>query len=59
MQAIGHEIYKTTDLNVIYVTAENFGNEFISTLLNKKTQDFKKKYRYTADVLLIDDIHFF
>ncbi|WNZ38681.1 DnaA/Hda family protein, partial [Treponema pallidum] len=43
----------------IYVTAENFGNEFISTLLNKKTQDFKKKYRYTADVLLIDDIHFF
>ncbi|MEL3901839.1 MAG: chromosomal replication initiator protein DnaA [Treponema phagedenis] len=58
MQAIGNEIYRTTDLNIIYVTAESFSNEFISALGSKKTQEFKNKYR-KADVLLIDDIHFF
>ena len=56
LQGIGNFITeKYPSLNVIYVTAENFTNEFISNLNNISA--FKKKYR-EADVLLIDDIHF-
>ena len=56
LQAIGNFITeKYPAMNVIYVTAENFTNEFISNLNNISA--FKKKYR-DADVLLIDDIHF-
>lgn len=57
MQAIGNEIFKTTHARVIYVTAESFTNEFIQAIQNKTTNQFKNKYR-SADVLLIDDIHF-
>ncbi|MBR4159192.1 MAG: chromosomal replication initiator protein DnaA [Spirochaetia bacterium] len=59
MQAIGNDIYQRfPDKKVVYVTAENFTNEFISALGQKKTAAFKNKYR-GVDVLLIDDIHFF
>lgn len=58
MQAIGNEVYSTTGQKVVYVTAETFTNEFIQSLGQNVTKSFKDKYR-TADVLLIDDIHFF
>ncbi|MDR2403465.1 MAG: chromosomal replication initiator protein DnaA [Spirochaetaceae bacterium] len=58
MQAIGNYIYENSDSKVIYITAENFMNEFIQALKDDKMSAFKNKYRY-VDVLLIDDIHFF
>ena len=59
MQAIGNDIYQRfPDKKVVYVTAENFTNEFIASISQKKTAAFKNKYR-GVDVLLIDDIHFF
>ena len=59
MQAIGNEIFRRfPDKKVVYVTAENFTNEFIAALSLRKTAAFKNKYR-GVDVLLIDDIHFF
>lgn len=58
MQAIGNELYKTSNLKIIYISAENFTNEFIHSLQSKTQSQFKMKYR-KADVLLIDDIHFF
>ena len=58
MQAIGNKIWNTTKLKVIYVTAENFTNEFVECVQKKMMPAFKSKYR-KADVLLIDDIHFF
>jgi chromosomal replication initiator protein len=57
MQSIGNYIYGESNAKVIYVTAENFTNEFIQSIRDKTTQAFKNKYRY-IDVLLIDDIHF-
>ncbi len=42
---------------VAFVTAENFTNEFVESIKIKKEGQFKNKYR-SADVLLIDDIHF-
>ena len=59
MKAIGHYIYHNTNLNnVIYISAENFTNEFTQSIRNRTEKEFKAKYR-NADVLLIDDIHFF
>jgi len=57
IQSIGNYIRKTTKQKVLYVTAENFTNEFIQSVNDKNLQQFKNKYR-KADVLLIDDIHF-
>ena len=57
MQAIGNYIYNNSETKVIYITAENFTNEFIQAIRDNKTSAFKNKYRY-VDVLLIDDIHF-
>jgi len=63
MQAIGNHVHVTTDNDVIYITSENFLNEYLEGLKphehGKNTmKSFKNKYRYT-DVLLIDDIQFF
>lgn len=58
MQAIGNYIYNKNDkLKICYISAENFGNEFTSSLASKKINEFKNKYR-NLDVLLLDDIHF-
>ncbi|MBP7480765.1 MAG: chromosomal replication initiator protein DnaA [Spirochaetaceae bacterium] len=57
MQAIGNLSWKEKGCKIIYITAENFTNEFVESIKNNKTQDFKNKYR-NADMLLIDDIHF-
>lgn len=60
MQSIGNKIYSETgdESKICYITAENFTNEFTSTIVNKSTDKFKTKYR-KLKVLLLDDIHFF
>lgn len=63
MQAVGHRILeKWPNKKVIYITSENFMNEFISTITDSKnsvsnSQIFRDKYR-KCDVLMIDDIQF-
>ena len=58
IQAIGNAVYSEFDnAKVVYVTAESFTTEFIQAIREKKTHQFKAKYR-SADLLLIDDIHF-
>jgi chromosomal replication initiator protein len=58
MQSIGNRVWlESPKLKVICITAEEFTNEFIQSIHDKTTQNFKNKYRY-VDVLLIDDIHF-
>lgn len=59
MHAIGNYVFKNSpDKKVICITAEEFTNEFIQMIHDRSTHEFKNKYR-NADVLLIDDIHFF
>jgi chromosomal replication initiator protein len=58
IQAIGNaslNLLNTKD--IVYVTAETFTNEFISSIQGDTTHIFKKKYR-SVNLLLIDDIHF-
>ncbi len=58
IQSIGNYIQDNTpELQIVYVTAEMFTNEFIQAIGGEKTPQFRNKYR-KADVLLIDDIHF-
>ncbi len=56
LHAIGHVILQSTD-RVIYVTAEQFTNEFITAIRERSTEQFRNKYR-GVDALLIDDIQF-
>ncbi len=58
LQSIGNYIDEhNPKMKIIYVTAENFTNEFINALSENNASSFKLKYR-NIDVLLIDDIHF-
>ena len=58
LHAIGNQIKSTRpDMKVMYITTENFTNDFIDSLKNKTPASFRDKYR-NIDVLLIDDIQF-
>lgn len=57
-QSIGnHILQKDPNKKIVYVTCEQFTNDFISSIQRGKPERFTATYR-TADVLLIDDIQF-
>lgn len=58
MQAIGHFVkFKRSRAKIYYTPAESFMNEMVHAIQNRRTLEFKNKYR-SLDVLLIDDIQF-
>lgn len=58
IQAVGNEILRRQhDKKVVYVTSEQFVQEFIDAVRYRKASEFANHYR-TADVLIIDDIQF-
>ena len=58
-QAIGHAILEQNpESRVLYVTAEDFTNDMISSFKNNTTEAFKNKYRRSCDVLLLEEVHF-
>lgn len=58
IQAIGHYLLKERPyLKVLYISTEQFINEFIYSIQTNTQQSFKIKYR-NVDILLIDDIQF-
>ena len=56
LHAIGH-MALTNHFKALYVSGEQFTNEFIQSIQQRKTEEFRNKYR-KVDMLLIDDIHF-
>ncbi|HKY63896.1 MAG TPA: chromosomal replication initiator protein DnaA [bacterium] len=59
LNAVGLEILRTQKaLRVLYVHAEHFTNELINSIRYEKMFEFRKKYRESCDLLLIDDIQF-
>jgi chromosomal replication initiator protein len=56
LQAIGNDAIEKNK-TVIYVTIEQFMNDFTFSLKNKNMDHFRNKYR-KCDLLLIDDIQF-
>ena len=58
-QAIGHSILaKNPRSRVFYMTAEDFTNEMIASLRNRRIEEFKSRYRRSCDVLLLEEVHF-
>lgn len=59
LNAICHEVKKNfPDMNILYIRAEQFVNEFMQALQYKTTDEFHEKFRNNIDFLLIDDIQF-
>lgn len=56
LQAIGNHALENGK-TVIYVTIEQFMNDFTFSIKNKNMEHFRAKYR-NCDVLLIDDVQF-
>jgi len=56
LHAIGH-MAAAHNFRALYVSGEQFTNEFIQSIQMRKTEEFRHKYRQ-VDLLLIDDIHF-
>ena len=57
MQAVGNFAKTRDDFRVVYLSSEQFLNEFINSLLSKNTTTFRNRFR-DLDLLLIDDIQF-
>jgi chromosomal replication initiator protein len=56
LQAIGKTCV-SRGMSVLYVTSEQFTNEFITAIRNRTTEDFRRRYR-GVQVLLVDDVQF-
>ncbi len=59
VNAIGLEIRRShPHLKVLYTHSEQFTNELINSIRYDKMFEFRKRFRESCDVLLIDDIQF-
>ncbi len=57
--AVGHCVRANNPgKRVVYITAEDFTNEMISALKQKRIEEFKRRYRKNCDILLLEQIHF-
>ena len=56
LQAIGRTC-ALRGMSVLYVTSEQFTNEFIAAIRSRTTEDFRKRYR-SVQMLLVDDVQF-
>ncbi len=58
MHAIAWELQtRRPDLNVLYLSAEQFMYRFVQALRDRKMMDFKEIFR-SVDVLMVDDVQF-
>ena len=56
LHAIAHRCVQQS-INYLYVTSEQFTNEFITAIRRRRTEEFRSRYR-SVDVLLMDDVQF-
>ena len=56
LHAIGQQASRSGK-SVLYVSSEQFTNDFISAIRNRTTEEFRQRYR-SVQVLLIDDVQF-
>jgi len=60
INAIGNEVLKSTSnmARICCISAEHFTNQVINSIRSNKMEEFRNRYRFGCDVLLIDDIQF-
>jgi chromosomal replication initiator protein len=52
-----YNMAQANNINALYVSAEHFTNDFVNSIREQNTEEFRTKYR-SVDMLLIDDINF-
>jgi chromosomal replication initiator protein len=52
-----YNMAQANNINALYVSAEHFTNDFVTSLREQSSEEFRTKYR-SVDMLLIDDINF-
>ena len=58
MHAIAHDLkLNKPEINVVYLSAEQFMYRFVQALRERKMMDFKQMFR-SVDVLMVDDVQF-
>ena len=58
MQAIGNRVHaENPEKRILYITSERFTNEMIDAIQQRKTLEFRERFR-RVDVLLVDDVQF-
>ena len=58
-QAIGHQFARAFPrARILYITAEDFTNEIISSLKNNRMEQFCDRFRKHCDLLLLEEVHF-
>jgi chromosomal replication initiator protein len=59
LHAIGNRIIsRNQGARVMYLSSEEFTNQFIESVRDQKMTEFRRRFREECDVLLIDDIQF-
>jgi len=60
INAVGNYILKNSSYmaRICCISAEHFTNQFINSIKANKMEEFRNRYRFGCDVLLIDDIQF-
>ena len=59
MQAVAHFVRENyPNFLIRYVSSETFLNDYVESIRNRTTDAFRRKYRETPDLLLVDDIQF-
>jgi chromosomal replication initiator protein len=57
LQAIGHTAVENS-MKVLYVSAEQYANDFVASIRERQTHEVVQKYR-SVDMLLLEDVQFF
>lgn len=59
LHAIGHHFKRTRErARVLYLSGERFMNEYIHAIRTSHMHEFRRRYRESCDVLLVDDVQF-
>ncbi len=59
LHAVGHALHEHhPEKRIVYISAEQFMNEFVTAVRHNQFDEFRRRYRETCDVLLIDDVQF-
>lgn len=59
LHAVGHALHDAQpDMRIVYLSAEQFMNEFVTAVRHNQFDAFRSRYRTDCDCLLIDDIQF-
>lgn len=59
LHAVGNRVFeRDPSARVVYLSSEQFTNEFVESVRDHRMTDFRRKFREECDLLLIDDVQF-